>query len=78
MKIGMISLAAPYVFSNLTAYENRKRQVYGEYNGFNRWDLAKDWIRMSNAHFFEYYGFNFVPHGKLQDDVKRFVGRVSA
>lgn len=75
MKMFVSLLTMPTLDVKPPAYEERKRKVYGEYKGFNKWDLAKDWLTMTNDHFFEYYGFNFVPHGKLLFDVKRYLGR---
>ncbi|AJG95811.1 hypothetical protein I6G77_04400 [Bacillus tropicus] len=57
----------------VTINESLRRTKYGEYNGHNQWDLAKDFFRMSNDAFFKMYGFNFVPRGRLFDDAKSFV-----
>ncbi|MDG0950518.1 hypothetical protein [Bacillus paranthracis] len=57
----------------VTVNESLRRKKYGEYNGHNQWDLAKDFFRMSNDVFFKIYGFNFVPKGRLFDDARSFV-----
>ncbi|PEC58414.1 hypothetical protein CN556_25025 [Bacillus wiedmannii] len=57
----------------VTVNESLRRTKYGEYNGHNQWDLAKDFFRMSNDAFFNIYGFNFVPKGRLFDEAKSFV-----
>ncbi|QEL79400.1 hypothetical protein DN407_12485 [Bacillus sp. JAS24-2] len=57
----------------VTVNESLKRTKYGEYKGYNQWDLAKDYFQMSNDEFFNRYGFNFVPKDRLFDDAKRFL-----
>ncbi|KAA1807143.1 MULTISPECIES: hypothetical protein [Bacillus] len=61
----------------VTVNESLRRTKYGEYNGHNQWDLAKDFFRMSNDEFFNQYGFNFVPKGRLFDDAKSFIANQS-
>ncbi|CKE77448.1 MULTISPECIES: hypothetical protein [Bacillus cereus group] len=57
----------------VTVNESLRRKKYGENNGYSQWDLAKDFFRMSNDAFFNIYGFNFVPKGRLFDEAKSFV-----
>lgn len=54
------------------AYEMHMRTEHGMAHGCYRWDLAMDFFNMSNDMFFEKYGFNFIPRGKLFDEAKRF------
>ncbi|EMN7726838.1 hypothetical protein WB980_000082 [Bacillus cereus] len=61
------------VSAPVTVNESLRRTKYGEYNGHNQWDLAKDFFQMSNDAFFKIYGFNFVPKGRLFDDAKSFL-----
>ncbi|MBM7717172.1 hypothetical protein JOC94_004197 [Bacillus thermophilus] len=57
--------------------ESQKRLIYGRFRGHWKWDLAVDWFQMSNDDFFNLYGFNFVPKGRLFVDAKNFVQYVS-
>lgn len=41
----------------------------------SKWDLATDWLTMTNDMFFEKYLINWVPSIKLQDDVKAFMNK---
>ncbi|MEK5038924.1 hypothetical protein [Sporosarcina sp. FSL K6-3457] len=58
---------------NLQARAASKRLLYGKFNGHWQWDLAVNWFQMTNDGFFNLYGFNFVPRGRLYSDAKDFV-----
>lgn len=62
-------------FNNHNESQQPKRNLYGKYKGFYKWDLTKDWFSMSNDSFFEQYGFNFNPHDYkgLYADVRKFL-----
>ena len=49
------------------------RMKFGSFKGHYEWDLAVEWFQTSNDAFFERYGFNFVPRGKLFEEAKEFV-----
>lgn len=51
----------------------RLTQKYGKFKGFSKFKLAIDYFQMSNDRFFEIYGFNFVPRGKLYDIAKAYI-----
>ena len=51
----------------------REKKSYGTLNGHDKWDLAVDWLQMSNDNFYYTYGFNFVPKGRLFDKAKTYV-----
>lgn len=51
------------------------RMKFGKFKGHYEWDLAVEWFQMSNDYFFEKYGFNFVPKGKLFEQAKEYVYR---
>lgn len=54
--------------------EQQKRQKYGMLDGHYKWDLAKAFFSMSNDDFFNVYGFNFVPKGRLWTEAKETLG----
>jgi hypothetical protein len=58
---------------NEKAREASKRLLYGKYKGYWRWDLAVNWFQMTNDGFFNFYGFNFVPRGRLHEEARDFV-----
>lgn len=49
------------------------RMKFGNFKGHYEWDLAVEWFQMSNDDFFEKYGFNFVPRGKLFEQAREYV-----
>lgn len=49
------------------------RNKFGKHKDHYEWDLAVEWFQTSNDTFFEKYGFNFVPRGKLFDEAKEYV-----
>ncbi|PDZ06568.1 hypothetical protein CON03_07115 [Bacillus cereus] len=74
----MMGMQSPIQMSNTvqssnTINETHQRKWYGTFKGHNQWDLAKDWFQMTNDDFFNQYGFNFVPKGKLFNDAKSFL-----
>ncbi len=70
---GLMNGISAQASAPITVNESLRRTKYGEYNGHNQWDLAKDYLRMANDEFFKLYGFNFVPKGRLFDDARSFV-----
>ncbi|MDZ5608591.1 hypothetical protein U2I54_16190 [Bacillus pseudomycoides] len=68
-----ISAAHTAQLTASTINEEKKRTMYGKHNGHNQWDLAKDYFQMSNDAFFDHYGFNFVPRGRLYKEAKSFL-----
>lgn len=55
--------------------ENSKRQEYGKYKGYYKWDLTKAWFNMPNDAFYNKYGFNYHPHndGNLYEECREFL-----
>jgi len=51
----------------------KHRNNFGKHEGYYQWDLAVNWFRMSNDGFYNMYGFNFVPRGRLYEDAREFV-----
>lgn len=72
--INLVQVSTPVQPSH-TFKEGKPRFWYGKHRGHNKWDLAKDYFQMSNDAFFDHYGFNFVPTGRLYDEAKGFLAR---
>lgn len=53
--------------------EKLKRIAYGKLSDHNKWDLAKDWLRMSNDGFFRLYGFSWVPPVAMREEVRKYL-----
>jgi len=53
--------------------EQMQKIIYGKYKGYYRWDLAKDWLQMSNDYFYETYDFNWVPDSELREEVRKYL-----
>lgn len=55
--------------------ENSKREEYGKYKGYYKWDLTKAWFNMPNDAFYNKYGFNYHPHndGNLYEECREFL-----
>ena len=47
--------------TELKTSDESKRQRFGTIEGYNKWDLCKMWLTMTNDDFFGIYGFNWVP-----------------
>ncbi len=56
-----------------------KKRYWGSYLNnkelYSRWDMASDWLTMTNSLFFEKYGFNWIPTIELEQDVKDFMNK---
>ncbi|MHB8124684.1 MAG: hypothetical protein ACYDEJ_03405 [Desulfitobacteriaceae bacterium] len=56
-----------------TTNEQAKRLNYGKLNGHYKWDLAKDWLRMSNDGFYQLYGFSWVPPIGMYEEARKYL-----
>ena len=53
--------------------EQSKRISFGTLNGHYKWDLAKNWLQMSNDGFYRLYGFNWVPPMGMREEVRKYL-----
>lgn len=57
---------------NIVIVYDCKGNIKTEYNAI---ELAKTWFQCSNDSFFNRYGFNYIPSGKVYDIAKKQLGR---
>lgn len=53
--------------------EDVYREKYGKFRGYFKWDLAKDWLRITNDDFFDKYGFNWVPPIWMYEQAREYL-----
>ncbi|CAF1778083.1 hypothetical protein NRS6094_04333 [Bacillus subtilis] len=58
--------------------EQSFRRKYGKFRGHHKWDLACAWFKCSNDVFFDIYGFNFVPRGRLYEEARKHVHNIGS
>lgn len=61
----VISVNETYSNKVIVKYESGKIKTYDAY------ELTKNWFRMSNDTFYNYFGFNYIPSAKMQKWYRR-------
>ena len=49
------------------------KNKYSTYKGYAKLQLSLDFFQMTNDMFFEVYGFNYVPEGKVRDAARKLI-----